>query len=334
MSIDLFNQLGDEIERRWLATNYSEIELPAIAKSALEEFDLPSKTTPWEAVEWALSVRELPTQRDLNAHFAQPPVTLYNAPRFHIDIYFWFTSTTALHQHAFCGAFQVFEGSSLHSWYEFERDEAVNMFTETGKLDLKVCQILGKGATQEIWPGRQYIHSLFHLDEPSATIVVRTHRSPLEQPQFSYYKPGLAVDPFFDDDTTAKKRQLVIALLQARRPDADDLIEKLLNESDFQSSFVLLTQLRGALGNDQIQRAFGVETGKERFERRSPSRREAAREDRRHTQTRIRLYGAAGSANREAKIRGTTRATFSLCVAAEYRRPRAHPRPCPPALSG
>ncbi len=267
MSIELFNQLGDEIERRWLAANYSELELPSIAKTALEEFDLPSKTTPWEAVEWALSVREMPPQRDLAARFAQPPVTLYNAPRFHVDIYFWFTSTTALHQHAFCGAFQVLEGSSLHSWYEFEREESVNMFTETGRLDLKVCQILEKGATQEIWPGRQYIHSLFHLDEPSATIVVRTHRSPLAQPQFSYYKPGLALDPFFDDDTAAKKRQLVMAILQARRPDADDLIEKLLTESDFQTSFVLMTHLRGALRNDQIEEAFGVGAGNERFER-------------------------------------------------------------------
>jgi len=266
-NIDLFNQFGDEIEQRWLAANYSEAEFPAIAKKALVEFDLPSKTTPWEAVEWALAVRELPTQRDLVARFAQPPVTLYNAPRFHVDIYFWFTSTTALHQHAFCGAFQVFEGSSIHSWYEFEREESVNMFTEIGKLDLKVCQILEKGSAQEIWPGRQYIHSLFHLEEPSATIVVRTHRSPLEMPQFSYYKPGLAVDPFFDDDTATKKRQLVNAVLLARRPNADELIAKLLSESDLQTSFILLTYLQSTLKSDQLERAFRVETDNERFDR-------------------------------------------------------------------
>jgi hypothetical protein len=267
LNIDLFNQLGDEIEQRWLAANYSEYEFPAIAKQALVEFDLPSKTTPWEAVEWALSVRELPPQRDLGARFAQPPVTLYQGPRFHIDIYFWFNSTTALHQHAFCGAFQVFEGSSLHSWYEFERYEAVNLFTETGRLSLKVCQILEKGMTQEIWHGRQYIHSLFHLDEPSTTIVVRTHRSPLELPQYNYHKPGLAIDPFYDEDTATKKRQIVMALLQARRPEADDLIAKLLNESDFQTSFALLTNLKPALSNDHIGRTFGVDTGSERFDR-------------------------------------------------------------------
>jgi hypothetical protein len=267
VNIELFNQLGDEIEQRWLAANYSEYDFPAIAKQALAEFDLPSKTTPWEALEWALSVRELPPQRDVGARFAQPPVTLYQGPRFHIDIYFWFNSTTSLHQHGFCGAFQVFEGSSLHSWYEFERDEAVNFFTEIGQLNLKVCQILEKGMTQEIWHGRQYIHSLFHLDEPSTTIVVRTHRSPIALPQYNYHKPGFAIDPFYDDDTAAKKRQIVMALLQAKRPDADDLIAKLLDESDFQTSFGLLTTLKPALMNDHIERAFGVETGKDRFGR-------------------------------------------------------------------
>jgi hypothetical protein len=161
----------------------------------------------------------------------------------------------------------VFEGSSIHSWYEFERDEAVNIFTETGRLNLKVCRILEKGMTQEIWPGRQYIHSLFHLEEPSTTIVVRTHRSPLEMPQYNYYKPGLATDPFYSEDTAIKKRQIVMALLQARRPDADELIAKLLNESDFQTSFSLLTNLKPALMNDHIERTFGVETGKKRFER-------------------------------------------------------------------
>ena len=267
MGIELFDQLGDEIERRWLAANYSEAEFPAIAKQALEEFDLPSKTTPWEAVEWALAQSELPPQMDLPGRFAQPPVTLYLAPRFHVDIYFWFSSTTALHQHAFCGAFQVFEGSSLHSWYEFEREQAVNMFTETGKLDLKVCQILEKGMAQEIWPGRRYIHSLFHLQEPSVTIVVRTRRSPLELPQFSYLKPGLAMDGHFEEESSVKRSQIVNAVLQARRPDGDDLIARLLEKSDFQTSFGLLTQLRGVLKADRMEMSFGIETGSERFDR-------------------------------------------------------------------
>ena len=81
-SSHLFNQLGDAIEQRWLAANYNEQEFPAIARGALEEFALPSKTNPWEALEWALSVRELPRRVDrrpgvngkqLSDEYANPP---------------------------------------------------------------------------------------------------------------------------------------------------------------------------------------------------------------------------------------------------------------------
>jgi hypothetical protein len=86
-------------------------------------------------------------------------------------------------------------------------------------------------------------------------------------PQFNYYKPGLAVDPFYEDETTVKKTQLMQAILQAKRPDADELIARWLDQSDFQTSFRLITQLHAALKHDQIERAFGIETGNERFER-------------------------------------------------------------------
>src|SRR5437016_653898 len=187
--MELFQRLGDEIERSWLDENYNEDLLPAITAEALKTADLPSKLSAWDAVEWTLKQSELPRQRDLHANFADPPITIYSGPRFHIDVYFWFEGTTAVHQHGFCGAFQVLLGSSIHSWYEFERRETINSFAEIGDMSLKVCEILEVGAVQEIQAGRQYIHSLFHLDEPSVTIVVRTDKSPLHLPQFSYHKP-------------------------------------------------------------------------------------------------------------------------------------------------
>ena len=121
--MELFNKLGADIEALWLEKNYNEELLPEIAVEALKRADLPSKLSAWDVVEWSLKQKELPPQRDLRGNFADPPVTIYSGPRFHIDVYFWFEATTAMHQHAFCGAFQVLMGSSIHSWYEFERRE-------------------------------------------------------------------------------------------------------------------------------------------------------------------------------------------------------------------
>ena len=143
--MDLFQKLGRDIEREWLASNYNEDRLPAMAKAALAAADLPSRVSAWEIVEWSLGQTELPPQRDLPGKFGDPPITLYAGPRFHIDVYFWFEGTTAIHQHGFCGAFQVLLGSSIHSWYEFEPTEVINSFTEIGQMSLKVCELLEVG---------------------------------------------------------------------------------------------------------------------------------------------------------------------------------------------
>jgi hypothetical protein len=263
--MDLFQKLGGDIEREWLASNYNEDHLPAMAKAALAAADLPSKVSAWEILEWSLGQIELPPQRDLPGKFGDPPITLYAGPRFHIDVYFWFEGTTAIHQHGFCGAFQVLSGSSIHSWYEFETRQVINSFSELGEMSLKVCELLEVGDIQEIWPGRQYIHALFHLDQPSATIVVRTDKSPLYLPQFAYHKPGFAIDPFFEHPTTTKKLQMLGALYRGRRTEADSLATRYLESSDLQTSFAILTQLRHWLRSDQLSQLFKLESPTSRF---------------------------------------------------------------------
>src|ERR1044071_9005127 len=205
--MEFFKQLGDQLEQEWRAKDFNEELFPALAAEALKSACLPEKSSAWQVLEWTLEQTELPRQRDVHAQFGEPPITLYSGPRFQIDVYFWFRGTTAIHEHGFCGAFQVLHGSSIHSWYEFELREKVSSFCQIGDMRLKSCNLLNVGDVQEILPGRQYIHSLFHLDHPSATIVVRTDKSPLFLPQFDYLKPGLAMDPFFEQDASTKKLQ-------------------------------------------------------------------------------------------------------------------------------
>ena len=264
--MDSFDRLGAEVEELWRGQNYNEDDFPAIAADALKRAELPSKLSPWDVIEWALKHTELPRQRDIHGNFGDPPITVYSAPRFFIDIYFWFEGTTATHQHGFCGAFQVMAGSSIHSWYEFERRQAINTFCEIGEMQLKSCGLLEAGDVQEIWAGRQYIHSLFHLDHPSVSIVVRTERSPLHLPQFSYHKPGLAIDPFYDEPTLVKKMQVLGALFRANRKDTDEQVNALLGHSDLQSSFMILSQVRTLLRSNQLSEKFMPEAAAARFD--------------------------------------------------------------------
>ncbi len=263
----LFQTLGDEIEQAWNADDYDEDKFPAIAAEALKRAALPEKLSAWDIIEWTLARPMLPDQKDLHGNFGDPPITLFTAPRFYIDVYFWFEGTTAIHQHGFCGAFQVLAGSSIHSWYDFEPRDAINAYAEIGEMSLKVCELLNVGDVQTIQPGRQYIHSLFHLDQPSVTIVVRTYKIDKYAPQFAYEKPSLAIDPFYEVPVTVRKLQSVSALIRADHPDADRMITDLLKRSDLQTTFQILTRLRAHFGSNQLGLMFGVDETDSRFGR-------------------------------------------------------------------
>jgi hypothetical protein len=263
--MELFQKLGAEIEEIWREKDYNEDVFPKIAADALTAANLPSRVSAWEVLEWTLKQSELPQQKDPRANFGDPPITLFVAPRFYIDVYFWLNGTTQIHQHGFCGAFQVLLGSSIHSWYEFERTESVNAFLETGEMSLKVCELLKVGDVQEIRAGRQYIHSLFHLDQPSATIVVRTEKSPLYLPQFSYHKPYIALDPFFDHESTSKRLQSLAPLFQVNYPETDRLINEMLETADFQTSFSILSTIHNHLSGTFLGELFNLDGPAARF---------------------------------------------------------------------
>lgn len=158
------------------------------------------------------------------------------------------------------------QGSSIHSWYEFETTNKINSFTKIGDLKLKVCQILEVGDIQEIWAGSAYIHGLFHLEQPSATIVIRTYKSPLHLPQYEYHKPNFAIDPFFDEANTIKKLQCITALIRTNHPDTDKYIKELLSKSDPQTTFQIISTARGYLQNNRIDKMFNLDKPKNRLE--------------------------------------------------------------------
>lgn len=262
-----FEKTGEELEQRWLEQGYDEKIFPDLASRALQSSGLVGNVELWEVAEWALKETYLPEQRDLPARFGDPPITLFNAPRFHIDIYFWLEGTTSIHQHGFCGAFQVLHGSSIHSLFKFKTEKDLSSMARIGSLELQKCELLSIGAVQKINPGEQYIHSLFHLEQPSATIVARTHSIPIDLPQFAYFKPGLAIDPFFEEPNTVKKTQILHAAFRSNYENAEGLLVDLLKKSDLHTSFHLLTNLRPQLERRDLEDVFGISEKGERFEK-------------------------------------------------------------------
>ena len=263
--MQIFQELGELIERRWRHENYSEQLFPELAARALTESDLPAQVDPWEIIRWVQGAAALPDQKDAEGRFGDPPITLFAGPRFYVDVYFWLDGTTSIHQHAFTGAFQVLLGSSIHSRYNFNEKQVINEHFSIGELQLEEVQLLQKNDVRLIKPGRNFIHSLFHLDRPSATITVRTEHTPSSALQWDYRKPYFATDPFFRNQVMAKKLQTVGLLLGMKHKDADAMIGDLVCASDFHTAYFVLENTFHQLKSNQMDSLFGLSTGNDRF---------------------------------------------------------------------
>ncbi len=242
-----FQELGHAVLQRWKRENFSLAGFPEIARSALDE------RPPAEHVDLAAFMREflLNDEQPFQtlSGFGQPELVAYTHPRFYIQLLFWLDGTTDIHQHEFSGAFHVMAGSSIHAHYEFENAQPVTPHLRVGDVKMKRIELLETGRTVPIISGPRCIHSLFHLDTPSVTVVVRTQNDPGTGPQFNYLPPRIAMDPVFADELTMRRKQLLDVLEQIEDPSYPELAQEMIAELDFERGFYILQHCMAHLQN-------------------------------------------------------------------------------------
>ena len=199
--------LGPALQTRWDAVHNDERALPDIAAEALGDFDAP----PFRAADLAAFLMDsgVPQPGGPEARvFSDAPVRVHHGRGFDVEVLTWLVASTSIHEHAFSGAFKVVHGSSLHSVYRFERRTRYSARVHTGTVRCARMERLSRGDVRRITSGPDGLaHALFHLDSPSATVVVRTVTDPDAGPQLTYYPPGLAYErPAADPSRTALDR--------------------------------------------------------------------------------------------------------------------------------
>jgi hypothetical protein len=138
-------------------------------------------------------------------------------------------------------------GSSIHAHYKFEKARPVTPHMSVGNVRMTRIEILETGRTVAIASGHQTIHSLFHLDSPSITVVVRTQHDPGTGPQFNYLPPHMAIDPLHSDLLTMRRTQLLDVLEQTEDPGYAELVMEMLADLDFERGFYILQNCMGHL---------------------------------------------------------------------------------------
>ncbi|MDB4740396.1 hypothetical protein OAF87_01105 [Akkermansiaceae bacterium] len=233
-----FDQLGRTVSERWQQQNFSLEAFPEIARAALDE-SLPSENVDLdEMIHEVLTNDDQPFQSQ--SGFGQPELVAFNHPRFYIQILFWLEGTTEIHQHEFSGAFHVMRGSSIHSEFDFQNARSVTPHLRTGDLQMKKVELLETGRTVPISSDRECIHSLFHLDIPSVTVVIRTQHDPGTGPQFNYLPPHIAIDPLQADALTMRRKQLLGVLETLDDPSYANFVSEMVETLDFERGFHIL----------------------------------------------------------------------------------------------
>jgi hypothetical protein len=233
-----FEKLGRMVLERWREQNFSLEVFPELTRTAIEEVPPSENVDIEELIHEFLSNDDQPFQSE--SSFGQPELIAFNDTRFYIQILFWLEGTTEIHQHEFSGAFHVMGGSSVHSEFDFVSARSVTPHIRTGDLRVKQIELLETGRTVPITSGRDCIHSLFHLDSPSITVVIRTHHDPGTGPQYNYLPPHIAINPLHADSLTARRKQLLDVLETIDDPDYGTHVNEMMGRLDFERGFTIL----------------------------------------------------------------------------------------------
>jgi hypothetical protein len=153
-----------------------------------------------------MAASSLPSQVPVEVHY---PVTVFHTDKFDINVFFWLDATTDIHDHNFWGAFQVLAGSSLHTTHRFRASERITQDLARGELTVTGLESLSRGDVREIEAGSRFIHSLFHLDRPSVSLVVATKEDIRHRDSFTYLTPGFAYHRGRQDELLSTQLKLL-----------------------------------------------------------------------------------------------------------------------------
>lgn len=250
MRADPVSELARSVSTRWARCRRAPTLFPRIAAEALcemhDRFDAKS------LVRSVFARRALPAQTSLTEAFGEPPVTLYRASDFYIELLLWHSGTTGIHEHRFRGAFLVVEGASLETRYRFVERQHLGRGFAVGDLELAHTEVLGVGDVREILAHRRLIHSVFHLNSPSATLVVRTHA--FRGIEWEYRYPHVAIDPKHRPAHTTKRLQLLNLMARTDWGDYANAACEAIAREEVVGAFQIASRARLHLSRSQFAR--------------------------------------------------------------------------------
>ncbi len=197
--VPALRRLAARIDAEWKAAGYKPRDLPRIAARLLAEarpdrsFDLAA------LADWTLSRQRFPAACNPFGPFGPSAFTVWSNARFFVSVYVYTTPEVVVHDHDFAGAFLNLSGRTLHGTFDFAGAGRVDPAVRTGELRVAAIEMIREGDVRRIDPGSSFIHQVWHLDEPTVVLVIRTPPRTPALRQFQYFRPAIATQVLRED---------------------------------------------------------------------------------------------------------------------------------------
>ncbi|MBI5425710.1 MAG: hypothetical protein HZA32_16660 [Opitutae bacterium] len=241
---EYWNTLGQRLEAATAGMDTIE-DFSGIATEALTALPAPRMTAA-EIAEWVIEEGKVPPQVNYYSSFGDPPLVVYSTPKFYIEALFWFPSSTAIHGHAFTGAFVVLDGFSIETRYLFHSEREIEDGVLQGRLVPREVEFIGPGKVCSILGADSYVHAVAHMGNPSITLVVRTYGSRVHR-QYRYHRCGLATCSNLNKNEIPRQAAVLLAVRRAAPADFLPTLERFLRHANVHTFYGVLEVLMRSL---------------------------------------------------------------------------------------
>jgi hypothetical protein len=234
--MDYFKAIGETLSARCGAGELGD-NFPALAAEVMAEFPIPADMGIDYMANWALGRERLPEQVNFHSGFGEPPLVVYEEPRFYAEVLFWFHGRTSIHSHGFYGAFRVLAGYSIEAEFAYHKEQEPTPGLQVGTLEPTALRLITPGDITPILPRDAFIHTVMHMGNPSLTLVIRNRGG---MTQYDYSVNGLAVNSYQDSQTHVRQAE-VLSAYHAANPESfgDRLLEFLKTGSAHRMARIL-----------------------------------------------------------------------------------------------
>jgi hypothetical protein len=187
--LSLIRHMTTAIDRRWRSEDFSCYKFSEIALDEMKKTDLLA-TFRFSELEKLLTDPGVRSAQ-IASEFSDLHFKLFDNGRFYVEILNWWDRDTAIHDHGFSGVLLQLQGRALNVEYSFIPIETVSQNLRRGKLSLDNAFISKQGDMHLIPIGETQKHAVIHIDQPTISLIVRTHPVDEVSPQLNYFAPSL-----------------------------------------------------------------------------------------------------------------------------------------------